>query len=285
MRPSGYRLRAPPHNEWPDMGHSPRSNLEPSPQGHRAMRTPPVPWCHALATRRDLRERVRRRKQARPACSRHDLGLGSDPRPGARRSPPGRDPPSEWPASQHRQRHRRPGCCSRLSERGPRAQARRSARPPAASGRERAALRSSGHAEWRPITSHPPRPARAAHRPLDAHLAGPLRSGAHRVPVAFLASAGAETSPAASSPRDPAAAGAARRVPRPPSPAIPACRPGSPDGADQASASSMKGWRVKITGPSLVTSRFSSRRTVCSSPGCPAKVSHAKYMFSSSSTG
>src|SRR5438132_642755 len=42
---------------------------------------------------------------------------------------------------------------------------------------------------------------------------------------------------------------------------------------------------VKIWWPRSVTTRFSSRRTVCSSPGCPANVSIAKYMFGLSSAG
>ena len=45
-------------------------------------------------------------------------------------------------------------------------------------------------------------------------------------------------------------------------------------------ASSMCSMRVKIDGPSAVTSTFSSRRAVCSRYGCPANVSIAKYMFS-----
>src|SRR5204863_7313449 len=45
-------------------------------------------------------------------------------------------------------------------------------------------------------------------------------------------------------------------------------------------ASSMCSMRVKTTGPSAVTSTFSSSRAVCSRYGCPANVSIAKYMFS-----
>src|SRR5262249_39557484 len=48
----------------------------------------------------------------------------------------------------------------------------------------------------------------------------------------------------------------------------------------RAIASSMCSIRVKTTGPSAVTSTFSSRRHVCSRYGWPANVSIAKYMFS-----
>jgi len=50
-------------------------------------------------------------------------------------------------------------------------------------------------------------------------------------------------------------------------------------------ASSMCSISVKTTGPSPLTRTSSSSLQVCRRPGCPAKVSTAKYMFSLISAG
>src|SRR5215472_7248158 len=52
-----------------------------------------------------------------------------------------------------------------------------------------------------------------------------------------------------------------------------------------AMASAMCSISVNTTGPLLETRTFSSSRAVCCSPGCPAKVSIAKYIFSLISAG